>query len=69
MVIIAPLVMNSLHGPAAADQADMPKLTLGLILTSRRPNPRRRYLSTQDSTPDPFALQSRQAKGTQEGQA
>ena len=91
MVIIAPLVMNLLHGPAA-DQAGMPKLTLGRILTSRRPNPRCRYLSTQDSTPHgprmepmdrrpdfetrrehgepyPFALQSRQAEGTQEGQA
>jgi hypothetical protein len=32
MVIIAPLVMNLLHGPAA-DQAGMPKLTLGRILT------------------------------------
>ena len=44
MVIIAPLVMNLLHGPAA-DQAGMPKLTLGRILTSRRPNPRCKYLS------------------------
>jgi hypothetical protein len=32
MVIIAPLVMNFLHGPAA-DQPGMPKLTLGRILT------------------------------------
>ena len=32
MVIIAPLVMNLLHGPAT-DQAGMPKLTLGRILT------------------------------------
>ena len=48
MVIIAPLVVNLLHGPAA-DQADMPKLTLGRILTWRRPNPRCRYLSAQNS--------------------
>jgi len=39
MVIIAPLVVNLLHGPAA-DRADMPKLALGRILTWRRPNPR-----------------------------
>jgi hypothetical protein len=60
MVIIAPLVMNLLHGPAA-DQAGLPKLTLGRILTSRRPNAPGRY--------PPFALQSRQAKGMQEGHA
>jgi hypothetical protein len=76
MVIIAPLVMNLLHGPAA-DQAGMPKLTLGRILTSRRPNPRCRYLDRrpdfetrrEHGAPYPFALQSRQAEGTQEGQA
>jgi hypothetical protein len=32
MVIIAPLVMNSRHGPAAG-RAGLPKLTLGRILT------------------------------------
>jgi hypothetical protein len=32
MVIIAPLVMNFLRGPAA-DRVGMPKLTLGRILT------------------------------------
>ena len=32
MVIIAPLVMNLLHGPGA-DRARMPKATLGRILT------------------------------------